>query len=131
MEPAAKTRIKAYGLDRSVASWVLCPETADDIGQCFEFAQARQLSICPVGARNSFGDVFLLGEHVSLDLTRLDRIVRFDPEAGIITVESGVRDVDVLALVMPFGWQLASISGSPTNTQRSTATSPRRARTCA
>lgn len=116
MQPAERRRITSHGLDRSVTSWVLRPASREDVLACLEFARTRHLRICPAGGRNSFGDVFLLGDHLSLDMTRLDRIVSFDAQTGRITVEAGVLEPTVLARVMPAGWGLAAGSGSLWNT---------------
>lgn len=116
MRPPERRRVTSYGLDRSVVSWVLRPETPAEVAECLDFARRRGLSICPAGGRNSFGDVFLLAEHVSLDTRGLDRILAFDAAAGTITVEAGVLEAAVLARVMPAGWLLASASGSLWNT---------------
>jgi decaprenylphospho-beta-D-ribofuranose 2-oxidase len=116
MDAPERRRITAYGLDRSVESWVLRPESTDDVLACLGFARQRQLSICPAGGRNSFGDVFLLGDHLSLDMTRLNRTLAFDPRAGTISVQAGALDRDVLLQVMPAGWQLPAVSGSLWNT---------------
>ncbi|HZR79459.1 MAG TPA: FAD-binding oxidoreductase [Candidatus Binatia bacterium] len=116
MQPPEKREITSYGLDRSVTSWVLRPERPEDVGECIAFAAAKRLRICPAGGRNSFGDVFLIGDHVSIDTRRLDRTVAFDAAAGTITVEAGVLEPTVLAQVMPLGWQLPAVSGSLWNT---------------
>ena len=99
-----------------MTSWYLRPERSEDILECLDFAETRGMSICPVGARNSFGDIFLLGDHVGVDMSAFGRVLDFDRESGLITVESGVRDVDLLSMVMLAGWQLPALSGSPTNT---------------
>jgi decaprenylphospho-beta-D-ribofuranose 2-oxidase len=116
VEAPEQRRITAYGLDRSAISWVLRPERAADVAEAIGFARTRGLRVCPAGGHNSFGDVFLLGDHVSLDMTRLDRILSLDEAARTITVEAGVLERDVLARVMPLGFQLAAASGSLWNT---------------
>ncbi len=116
MQPPEVHRLTCFGLDHSVTAWRLRPENVDDVVACIEMARRKQWSICPVGARNSFGDVFLLGEQASIDIGHLNGIVDFDPQAGIITVQAGTPDRDVIALVMPCGWQLPALSGSLTNT---------------
>jgi decaprenylphospho-beta-D-ribofuranose 2-oxidase len=116
LQAPERQRVTAYGLDRSVTSWVLRPETEADVLDCLDVARRKGLRVCPAGGRNSFGDVFLLADHVSVDCRGLDRIVRFDPEGGTIRVEAGASTTAVLGLVMPLGWQLRSVSGSPWNT---------------
>lgn len=116
MQPAERRRLTSHGLDRSVTSWVLQPTSREDVLECLEFARTRRLRICPAGGRNSFGDVFLLGDHLSLDMTRMDRVLSFDELGGRITVEAGALEPAVIAQVMPAGWQLPAGSGSLWNT---------------
>lgn len=116
MRDPEQRRVTSYGLDRSVISWVARPERVEEVAECIGLAHQRRLSICPAGARKSFGDVFLLGDHFSLDMTGLDRVLAFDAEAGTIAVEAGALEPGVLARVMPEGWYLPAASGSLWNT---------------
>jgi FAD/FMN-containing dehydrogenase len=64
------------------------------------------------GNGRSYGDV-CLSERGSLLLTRsLDRFIAFDPVQGIIRCEAGVTLGEILALVVPHGWFLASTPGT-------------------
>lgn len=116
MQPVQQRRIRSYGLDRSVISWVLRPESVEDVSACIEEARRRRMAICPAGGRNSFGDVFLLGDHISVDMTGLDRILAFDAAAGTITVEAGALEPAIPSQAMPAGWYLPASSGSLWNT---------------
>jgi len=64
------------------------------------------------GNGRSYGDVCLT-ETGSLLMTRgLDRFIDFDPVQGIVRCEPGVTLGEVLALVVPHGWFLASTPGT-------------------
>lgn len=64
------------------------------------------------GNGRSYGDVCLT-ETGSLLMTRgLDRFINFDPVQGVVRCEPGVTLGEVLALVVPHGWFLASTPGT-------------------
>lgn len=64
------------------------------------------------GNGRSYGDVCLT-KTGSLLMTRgLDRFIDFDPVQGIVRCEPGVTLGEVLALVVPCGWFLASTPGT-------------------
>ncbi|MDH5797491.1 MAG: FAD-binding oxidoreductase [Paracoccaceae bacterium] len=57
-----------------------------------------------IGQLRSYGDAALNDSGYAIDMTRLDRIVDFDPEEGIVTVEAGARIGDLGRLFAPRGW---------------------------
>lgn len=64
------------------------------------------------GNGRSYGDVCLT-ERGTLLLTRgLDRFIDFDPLQGVVRCEAGVTLGEILALVVPHGWFLASTPGT-------------------
>jgi FAD/FMN-containing dehydrogenase len=64
------------------------------------------------GNGRSYGDVCLT-ERGTLLLTRgLDRFIDFDPVQGVVRCEAGVTLGEILALIVPHGWFLASTPGT-------------------
>jgi FAD/FMN-containing dehydrogenase len=64
------------------------------------------------GNGRSYGDVCLT-ERGTLLLTRgLDRFIDFDPVQGVVRCEAGMTLGEILALVVPHGWFLASTPGT-------------------
>jgi len=60
---------------------------------------------CPaVGNQRSYGDAPLnAGGHV-VNMTRLDRLISFDPDSGILTAEAGVTIGEIARIFAPRGW---------------------------
>jgi len=56
------------------------------------------------GAGRSYGDSALNTGGTSLITTRLDRILAFNPETGIVQVEPGIDFRRLLAVFLPRGW---------------------------
>src|SRR5262249_1747740 len=83
-------RVEAWGMNTSVLSYVYRPSTVEDIKEVFEIARRHGLKVGLRGAGRSYGDASLLAENICLDLTRMNRILDWNPQTGRITVEPGV-----------------------------------------
>ncbi|HHS93858.1 MAG TPA: FAD-binding protein, partial [Rhodobacterales bacterium] len=68
-------------------------------------ARLMQDSPAPAqGARRSYNDSALNDGGRAIDMTRMDKILHFDAESGVIEVEAGVRLGELLRLFAPRGW---------------------------
>ena len=57
-----------------------------------------------IGMRRSYGDACLNDKGRAIDMTRLDRVLEFDPETGDIHVEAGAQIGNLLKSFAPRGW---------------------------
>jgi len=57
-----------------------------------------------IGMRRSYGDACLNDNGRAVDMTRLDRVLEFDPETGSVHVEAGCQIGRLLELFAPRGW---------------------------
>lgn len=64
------------------------------------------------GNGRSYGDVCLTDRGTLLMTRGLDRFIEFDAITGVLRCEAGVTLADILALVVPQGWFLASTPGT-------------------
>ncbi|HTL70101.1 MAG TPA: FAD-binding oxidoreductase [Candidatus Eisenbacteria bacterium] len=69
-------------------------------------------SVLAYGLGRSYGDVCLNDGGVLLDVSRLDRVLRFDREAGTLRCEAGMTLEAVLRLVVPEGFFLPVSPGT-------------------
>ncbi len=60
----------------------------------------------------SYGDSCLNDGGVLLDVSRLDRMITFDEEQGLLRCEAGVTLAAILALTVPRGWFLPVLPGT-------------------
>ena len=65
-------------------SYVYHPVNVGGIIQAFEAARSLGLTVGLKGAGNSYGDAFQNPEAVVVDLSRMARILDYDPATGII-----------------------------------------------
>ena len=105
-------RLEGWGMASAAMSYVYRPTTADGI--CAVFEQSRRTGR-PVGLRGagrSYGDASLNAEGISLDLTRMKRILAWDPQTGLISVEPGVTIQQLWQYTVEDGWWPNVVSGT-------------------
>lgn len=66
----------------------------------------------PYACGRSYGDSCLNDGGLILDVRRLDRLMAFDAETGLLRCEAGVTLAAILALVVPRGWFLPVVPGT-------------------
>jgi FAD/FMN-containing dehydrogenase len=64
------------------------------------------------GLRRSYSDSCLNGGGAVIDMTGLDRFIRFDAQTGGLRAEAGVSLSAVLRLIVPHGWFLPTTPGT-------------------
>jgi len=97
-------RVWAWGMASSGMSYVYRPSTANGIQAVFDLARSRGVSVGLRGAGRSYGDASVNSENLCLDLTRMNRILEWNPETGIIRVEPGATIRQVWQYAMEDGW---------------------------
>ncbi|MEL7298891.1 MAG: FAD-binding oxidoreductase [Pseudomonadota bacterium] len=65
-----------------------------------------------IGNRRSYGDACLNDAGRVIDLSRLDRILDFDPLTGLLHVEAGATMADLVRTFAPRGWLLPVMPGT-------------------
>lgn len=79
------------GLNATTVAGLLRPRTLDEACAAVRDCARLGRSTIAVGARHAMGGQQFLSEGWLLDTGGLDRIVDFDPERGLLTVQAGVR----------------------------------------
>ena len=83
---------------------VVFPESREEVARVLAYADERRVPVVPFGAGTSLeGHVIPLQGGISLDLTRLDRIVAVRPEDLTVTVQAGVTRLQLEAELGPLG----------------------------
>lgn len=68
--------------------------------------------ILPVGNCRSYGDAPLAAEGNAIRTERLDRMLSFDKETGVLEAEAGIKLGEILRLFSPLGWMPAVLPGT-------------------
>ncbi len=105
-------RVEGWGMSSSALSYVSRPVNADGLCAVFDAARRTGRSVGLRGAGRSYGDASLNAENLLLDLTRMRRILEWDPVRGIITVEAGVTIQQLWQYVIEDGWWPPVVSGT-------------------
>ncbi|MFQ6012506.1 MAG: FAD-binding protein [Thermoplasmata archaeon] len=100
--------IRRLFLRKPVAT-VAQPRSEKEIARVLRYAADHDLPVVPRGAASSpYGGALPLRGGIVLDLSLLRTIVAFDPEAGVVTVEGGVRWADLDQFLAGNGYALRS-----------------------
>ncbi len=65
-----------------------------------------------IGALRSYGDAALNDARPAYDMSRLDRLIAFDPDTGVLEAEGGVSLSDITSVFGPRGWLPAVLPGT-------------------
>jgi len=69
-------------------------------------------SLLAIGLRRSYGDSNLNPEGAVIDMTRLDRIISFDPQTRLLRAEAGLTLDTVLEVLVPRGFFVPATPGT-------------------
>jgi len=105
-------RLEGWGMSSSALSYVFRPSTMDGVRAVFDLSRRSGRSVGLRGAGRSYGDASLNAEGISLDLTRMKRILAWDPQSGIIRVEPGVTIRQLWQYTIEDGWWPNVVSGT-------------------
>ncbi|MGH9561751.1 MAG: FAD-binding oxidoreductase, partial [Terracidiphilus sp.] len=87
-EPA---RLADYAIDGHAPCAIVKPSSREEISEIVKLCSAEKLAIVPCGARSKLSMGAAPARYdVALDMTRLDRIVAYDPSDLTLSVEPGI-----------------------------------------
>ncbi len=105
-------KIEGWGGAVSSYGYVFRPTTLDGIREVFRLASETGRKVTFRGSGRSYGDASLGAENIILDLTRMNRILEWNPETGIITMEPGVTIEQLWKYIIEDGWWPPVVSGT-------------------
>jgi|SRR5579871_22380 len=105
-------RVESWGMNADALAWVFRPSVREDVREVFAIAREHCLKVGLRGAGRSYGDASLARENITLDLTRMNRILEWDPKTGVITVEPGVTLRQLWQYTIGDGWWPPVVSGT-------------------
>jgi glycolate oxidase FAD binding subunit len=116
------TALAAYEVDGVPPTAAASPDTQEEVAELVRFAAAERLGIIPTGGRTKLGIGMPPQRYdLALDMTRLHRVLAYDPGDLTLGVEAGIRLEELgsvlekhgqfLPLAAPFGSR-ATIGGT-------------------
>ena len=104
--------VRGFGMAVGGPGSVLRPTTVDQIREAFADVRARGGTIALRGAGQSYGDAATSRNGHVLDLSRMNRMLGFDPTTGTATVEPGVTVRDLWRHAIAYGFWPRVVSGT-------------------
>lgn len=105
-------RVEGWGGAVSSAGYVFRPSNVEQLREVFALARETKRKITLRGAGRSYGDASIGAENIVLDLSRMNRILDWDPVNGRITVEAGTTIAQLWKYVIQEGWWPAVVPGT-------------------
>ncbi len=105
-----------FGHSLHSTCYVYRPGNAEEIATLLKFARQNGLTVTLRGAGRSYNDAALNGGGIVLDLRRMDHILEWDPQTGIVKMEPGVCLRQLWERILPDGWWPPVVSGTMTTT---------------
>ena len=84
-------QLAAYEIDRKLPAAAVRPATSEEAAEIVKFAAAENLSLVATGARTKLGIGYTPTRYdLALDMTRLNKVIAYDPGDLTLSVEAGV-----------------------------------------
>ncbi|HSO51037.1 MAG TPA: FAD-binding oxidoreductase, partial [Acidimicrobiia bacterium] len=102
-----------HGMQLPVADVMVRPGTAQEVVSVLRIASDHRVPVVPRGGGSGTqGGTFALYGGISIDLTRMDRIIEVDETSLVITAEAGVTGPQLEQALSPLGLSVAHEPGS-------------------
>ncbi len=108
--------VSGWGESTQGMSYVYRPSTLEALAKVFETAVQNGRSIAMRGGGNSYGDAFMNDENIVLDVRRMNRVLDWNPEKGIVRVEPGITIEELWQYVIEDGWWPPIVTGTSKTT---------------
>jgi decaprenylphospho-beta-D-ribofuranose 2-oxidase len=104
--------VRGWGRALSASCRVFRPSTTDGIRAVLDLARREGSSVGLRGAGQSYGDASLNDRQICLDVSRMTRVLEWDPQSGVIRVEPGVTIRQLWQYVLEDGWWPPVVPGT-------------------
>jgi len=106
------TLVENFGHSISSTAYLYRPTHVEQIADLLDRATQNGFTIGLRGSGRSYGDASLNGGQVVLDLRRMNRVLAWNPDTGVITVEPGVTIQQLWQYTVEDGWWPPVVSGT-------------------
>lgn len=105
-------RLSGFGFTAAADGFVYRPTSVAEIREAFELARRAGRQATLRGAGRSYGDANIGAECVVLDLTRMNRILAWDAQTGVLECEGGATIEALWRHVIEDGYWPPVVSGT-------------------
>ena len=103
---------RSWGRVERGPQYVASPAFLEEAALLLQRATDAGLSVLAGGLGRSYGDSALNLGHAVIDTTRLDRVIAFDCDRGVLRAEAGLSLSETVRRVLPHGWFLPTTPGT-------------------
>ena len=112
LPPERIARVAGYGMRSAGDGYLYRPTSVDDIRYLLKLAQDSNRKIVLRGAGRSYGDANIGSECLIVDITRMNRVLSWNPHTGIIDCEAGVTVEGLWRTTIEDGYWPPVVSGT-------------------
>jgi len=112
LSPRQLAKVEGWGGAVHSVSYQFEPTTIDEVRELFQLARSTGRFVALRGGGNSYGDASILQEGLVLDFSRMNNVLDWNPETGIIRVEPGVTIQKLWRTIIADGYWPPVVSGT-------------------
>ena len=112
LPPERIARLTGYGMRSHADGYRFRPTSVDEIREILDLARATGRKVTLRGAGRSYGDANIGSESIVVDVSRMRRILSWDPSTGTIEVEGGATIEDLWRHTLEDGYWPPVVSGT-------------------
>jgi FAD/FMN-containing dehydrogenase len=105
-------RFDNFGHSLKTTAYRFCPTSVEEIAEVMQTARRHGQTIALRGSGRSYGDAAVNAGGIVVDLQSMDRVLEWNPESGVITVEPGVTIEKLWMHILPDGWWPPVVPGT-------------------
>lgn len=105
-------RVQGWGGAVCALSNVFRPESVEGVQDVLELARRSSRPVAMRGGGQSYGDASLVDKGIVLDLSKMDKVLAWDPETGIADLEPGVTIEKLWKHIIADGYWPPVVSGT-------------------
>ena len=106
------TLLRGFGRAARAASYLYRPTHVEQVAEMLAMAAEQGFSLAPRGAGRSYGDAALNGGQLVFDLQRMNNVLDWNPDTGVIRVEPGVTIEQLWMHCLEDGWWPPVVPGT-------------------
>jgi len=112
IDPSRIERLGGYGMSQFADGYVYRPTSVDEIRAVLAKAKAEGRQVTLRGAGRSYGEASIGAECIIVDLSRMNRMLAWDPSTGMLIAEPGATIEDLWRTGLEDGYWPPVVSGT-------------------
>lgn len=112
LETSRLRHLTGFGMVTGADAYVFEPRSEAEVVQAFEIARTSGRRVVLRGNGRSYGDANIAAEAILLDIRRMNRILDWNPQTGVLHAEAGATIEQLWRTSLGDGWWPPVVSGT-------------------